>query len=217
MIIALDSYYKDDICNTSLVMFANEKSSTPIYTDTIYTKVESEYIPGQFYKRELPGIEKILDKFIEEHEDWWQEIDFIIVDSFVYLAADWEEGEEHEDCVPIKIWPGLGRYVGQYTLNHKIKNKYIIGKSFDKVIPVFGVAKSNFGLCDKQDITGWVYRGESKNPLYVQTCWELGSRWDFLSEEDFTLEYAKEFVQNMHGENRIPTMLKEVDRLSRIF
>lgn len=217
MVIALDSYYKDDICNTSLVLFANEKSSVPIYTDTIYTKVESEYIPGQFYKRELPGIEKILDKFIEEHEDWWQEIDFIMVDSFVYLATEWEEGEEHEDYVKIKEWAGLGRHVGQYTLTHKVKNKYIIGKSFDKVIPVIGVAKSNFGICDKQEITGWVYRGKSKNPLYVQTCWGLGPRWDFLSEDDFTLEYAIEFVKNMHGENRIPTMLKEVDRLSRIF
>lgn len=36
MIIALDSYYKDLICNTSLVLFANETSSDPIYTDTIY-------------------------------------------------------------------------------------------------------------------------------------------------------------------------------------
>lgn len=31
MILTLDSYYKDDICNTSLVLFESEKSSEPIY------------------------------------------------------------------------------------------------------------------------------------------------------------------------------------------
>ena len=34
--LALDSYYKDDICNTSLVVFENIDSSEPIYTNTIY-------------------------------------------------------------------------------------------------------------------------------------------------------------------------------------
>ena len=62
MILALDSYYKEDICNTSLVLFANVESQIPIYTDTIFTKVKSKYIPGEFYKRELPGIKKILFK-----------------------------------------------------------------------------------------------------------------------------------------------------------
>ena len=55
MLLALDSFYKDNICNTSLIVFNKEESET-IYADTIYTKVTSDYIPGEFYKRELPGI-----------------------------------------------------------------------------------------------------------------------------------------------------------------
>ena len=50
MLLALDSYYKDNICNTSLIVFNKEESET-IYADTIYTKVTSDYIPGEFYKR----------------------------------------------------------------------------------------------------------------------------------------------------------------------
>ena len=85
MILALDSYYKDDICNTSLVVFEDIKSDKPLYTDTIYTKVTSDYIPGEFYKRELPGIIKILEKLKEEHKDIWDNVQIIITDSFIRL------------------------------------------------------------------------------------------------------------------------------------
>lgn len=48
MILALDSYYKSDICNTSLVVFEDMNSDKPLYIDTIYTEVTSEYIPGEY-------------------------------------------------------------------------------------------------------------------------------------------------------------------------
>ncbi len=142
MIIALDSYYKYDICNTSLVLFNSVEDDTPIYTDTIYTNVTSEYIPGQFYKRELPGIIQILNKFKNEHNDWWNDVALIILDSFIMLKA---EG---------KIWEGLGQHLKNDYL--KDDNKFIIG-----------VAKTNFGECN--EISEIVYRGESKTPLYVQS------------------------------------------------
>ena len=81
MILALDSYYKDDICNTSLVVFEYLDSDKPLYTDTIYTDVTSDYIPGEFYKRELPGIIKILEKLKREKLDIWDNITLIITDS----------------------------------------------------------------------------------------------------------------------------------------
>ena len=177
MILALDSYYKGDICNTSLVLFENIDSSKPIYTNSIYTKVTSEYIPGEFYKRELPGIKKILNKFIKEHEDLWKKIYYIIVDSYIKLKLGDKE------------WDGLGAYV----------YNYLIGIEQRKI--VYGVAKSKFGDCDK--ISYEVYRGKSKTPLYVQTT--EGTH------------IAKLNIQQMHGEYRIPTMLKLVDQKSRIF
>ena len=176
MLLALDSYYKDSICNTSLVVF-NEDEDTPIYTDTIYTKVTSEYIPGEFYKRELPGIKKILKKFIKEHSDLWADLHAIIVDSYITLK------------VGDKEWCGLGGHLYDYLTRH----------GHPKII--YGVAKSKFGDCDK--ISDKVLRGKSKTPLYVQTT--------------AAPHVAAYQVAKMHGKYRIPTMLKEVDRLSRIF
>ena len=66
---------------------------------------------------------------------------------------------------------------------------------------VWGIAKSKFMESDK--ISELVYRGNSKNPLYVQST---GSN-----------KIAAKAVKTMPGDFRIPDMLKEVDKLSRIF
>ena len=71
------------------------------------------------------------------------------------------------------------------TLQHQVK--------------VIGVAKKPFqGITRESEI----YRGTSNKPLFI-TC--AGVR----------LAAAKTLVQSMHGEHRIPTLLKLVDRLSR--
>lgn len=179
MILALDSYYKNDICNTSLVVFEYLDSDKPLYTDTIYTDVTSDYIPGEFYKRELPGIIKILEKLKKENLDIWDNITLIITDSFITLKDD----NNNE-------WDGLGAYLDKY-LKSNGENKTICG-----------VAKSNFGYSHL--ISKNVYRGKSSKPLYVQAtnnCTKLAA-WG---------------VQKMYGQYRIPTMLKLVDQLSRIF
>lgn len=198
MVIALDSYYYDGICNTSLVLFANEKSSKPIYTDTIYTPVESEYIPGEFYRRELPGIQKIIDKFVEEHHDWWDEVKFVMVDSFVMLY----DGK--------KQWDGLGSKLYDYLYDRYAHRKRFPEYETHKYepIPVVGVAKTNFAECNNMELTYFAHRGESEHSLYVQVAAPMGS--------EITGEYAQWFVERMHGPYHIPTMLKEVDRLSRI-
>ena len=143
MILALDSYYKDDICNTSYVIFDEQNGEALVHTDTIYTKVTSEYIPGEFYKRELPGIIQIIEKLINEKPDLWDKISVIITDSFLKLKTD------------VMEWDGLGIYL----------SKYLKSKGCEKVI--WGVAKSKFGDCDK--ISELVCRGESEKPLFVQS------------------------------------------------
>ena len=70
----------------------------------------------------------------------------------------------------------------------------------DKKIPVIGVAKRAFHGENKFCKT--IERGESKNPLYV-------------TAEGIEVENAAELIQKMHGEFRIPTILKKVDQLSR--
>ena len=65
---------------------------------------------------------------------------------------------------------------------------------------VIGVAKTRF---QDTPATAEVYRGQSQNPLYV-TAIGVGS------------PEAKRFITDMQGENRIPTLLKRVDRLTRL-
>ena len=65
---------------------------------------------------------------------------------------------------------------------------------------VIGVAKTRF---QDTPATTEVYRGQSQNPLYV-TAIGMGT------------PEAKRFIMEMQGENRIPTLLKRVDRLTRL-
>jgi deoxyribonuclease V len=81
--------------------------------------------------------------------------------------------------------PGLGAYVYE-SLHHKV--------------PVIGVAKSNFHQNLKNVIP--VLRGDSNKPLYVTAV-------------GVDLQQAADHVKSMHGEFRLPTVLKELDRITK--
>lgn len=81
--------------------------------------------------------------------------------------------------------PGLGGYL--YT-------------QLNAQIPVIGVAKTNFASLDKNKQQ--LLRGKSKKPLYI-TSIGLG------------LDKATKLIENMNGPNRIPTLLKTLDALTK--
>ncbi len=81
--------------------------------------------------------------------------------------------------------PGLGGHLYN-SLNNKM--------------PVIGVAKRSFH--DKNDKMIKIYRGQSINPLYITSA-------------NIELNKAASLVTNMHGDYRIPTLLKKVDQLCR--
>jgi len=81
--------------------------------------------------------------------------------------------------------PGLGAY-----LFEKLEGK----------IPIIGVAKRKFH--GENIFMKTIERGESKNPL-------------FITAEGIEVNEAAELIRNMHGDFRIPTLLKMVDQLSR--
>lgn len=66
-------------------------------------------------------------------------------------------------------------------------------------ISVIGVAKNSYSGVSN-DLA--IYRGKSKKPLFV-------------TSEGINLINAKELVLSMHGQNRIPTLLKLADQLCR--
>lgn len=159
MIAALDVRY-DDAASTGFagaVVFEHWEDAVAVadYTDT-FNGIEP-YVPGKFFKRELPCLLAVLKKAREP-------VGLIIVDGFVSLGD--------KPGLGMHLWEALGRKV-----------------------PVVGVAKASFRHATPL--------GSSKRPLFV-------------SAVGIDPLVAAESIRTMHGSNRIPTLLKRVDQLTRI-
>jgi deoxyribonuclease V len=72
-------------------------------------------------------------------------------------------------------------------------------EAYERTIPVVGVAKSRY----RGDTwSAQVLRGDSRRPLHV-------------SAAGIDLSQSARWIASMHGSHRIPTLLQQVDRLSR--
>ncbi len=89
MIAAVDvCYTKKDIAIAAAVVFKNFADKRPVATYSTRVNQFGEYIPGQFYKRELPCLMAVLTKVNEK-------LDTVIIDGYVMLGDK----------------PGLGYYL----------------------------------------------------------------------------------------------------------
>lgn len=163
MLLAVDVHYTAERARVAGVCFEawDDDAAVHIYTTSI--AVESNYQPGQFYLRELPGIISLLDCYHLQP-------DTAIIDGFVFLDG--------------RTSAGLGKHLYD---------------ALEGRTSVVGVAKNRFrGISDEFG----VLRGQSKRPLYVTSA-------------GMSFQQAKNRVRSMHGEHRVPTLLKLADRVSR--
>lgn len=158
----LDVDYRADHAVAAGLLFAEWGDATPAQELVARIDQIEPYVPGQFYRRELPCLLAVLSKSPTP-------VDLIVVDGYVWLDA-------HEK-------PGLGAHL--YTA---LENK----------IPVVGVAKKPFHSAAAQEVR----RTGSDKPLYVTAV-------------GITIAEAAAAVAQMHGDHRIPTLLKRVDQLCR--
>lgn len=79
MILAIDSYYFENKAKTVCLIFEQWNSLEIKNSFTEITSNIENYVPGEFYKRELPCIISLISKLD------LTKIDFIIIDGFVYL------------------------------------------------------------------------------------------------------------------------------------
>jgi deoxyribonuclease V len=70
----------------------------------------------------------------------------------------------------------------------------------DRRIPVIGIAKTSFAKNKKK--VREIYRGVSKNPLYISSI-------------GIDVNNVASFVRSMHGEHRMPTLLRLLDQETR--
>ncbi len=121
------------------------------------------YVPGEFFKRELPCLLAVLQA---------SEVvaDMIVVDGYVWL------GPNH---------PGLGAHL--FT-------------ALDQKVPIIGVAKTSFhSATDAIE----VFRGkESRRPLWVTAA-------------GIDANLAAQEIRRMHGDYRLPSLIRRVDQLCR--
>lgn len=75
-----DSYYYDDYVKTACIVFEIGPDERIIREYCRKTVQLNAYVPGQFYKRELPGLLALYDEIVEN-------VNIIIVDGFVHLGG----------------------------------------------------------------------------------------------------------------------------------
>lgn len=165
-ILAIDVHYQNDHAFVAGITFScvDQKEPTGIYYSEL--EVPAIYQSGEFYKRELPCITRLLDEnALYSH--------VIIVDGYAYLDNQRKKG--------------LGAHLA-WELYRRNSDTIVIGvaKNPRKSVP-----------------SAWeVYRGSSTKPLYVDSI-------------GMDSKFAREFISKMAGENRVPILLKLVDRLCR--
>ncbi len=165
MILAFDTYYFQQKAKTAAIIFQhwNDQLPSSIHSDIIDSV--NPYEPGNFYKRELPCILKLMRQISLKN------INFIIVDGYVLLDGNGKLG--------------LGGYLYQ-TLENKT--------------PVIGVAKNKFNSKSMAALA--IFRGKSQKPLYISAI-------------GISVKKAAKMIKEMHGNYRIPTLLKLLDQKTR--
>ncbi len=108
MILATDVDYKGNTANAAGIVFKDWTDSESFKEYTVQLDKIKEYIPGQFFKRELPCLTAL-------HRVVNQEITTIIIDGFVWLSDLYKKG--------------LGAYLYQ-KLDRKIPVIGVAKKSF---------------------------------------------------------------------------------------
>ena len=166
MIAALDVDYRSDHAIAACVVFRDWADGVAASEHTARVAPLEPYVPGQFFRRELPCLLAVLQKVPDP-------LDAIVIDGYVTLNA-LPDGTIH---------PGLGTHL--FEVLHK-------------KVPVIGVAKTAFAGAAAEE----VLRPGSARPLYVTAA-------------GMERPQAAAHVLSMHGDHRLPTMLKRVDSLAR--
>ena len=193
--IAIDTYYYKDRAKTVGVIFNEWEDQEP--EKVIWSWLSSDkygpYIPGEFYKRELPCIMDLLNQ-VPDILDY----DAIILDGLARLPRI-NPDDELREGLGLHLEAALDEKYPDFRNHHPTDPMKIYGPA------IIGVAKTPFKGADSDTGIAKVYRGEAKNPLYVCTTWFNMSAND-----------AGECIKSMAGDYRIPTLLKILDRETKL-
>lgn len=161
MIAAFDVHYPSQgPARAAAVLFCAWEAAEPEAILSLPVPEPADYIPGAFYKRELPCLLALLDRFEAPPS-------VMIIDGYARMG----------------IRPGLGQHLFE---------------ALEGRIPVIGVAKSGFPGATAKTL----FRAGSRRPLNITAA-------------GMPLHAAAGNIARMHGPYRMPTLLRQVDRIAR--
>ena len=163
-----------------------------------FVEVKNARLSGRYSKQKV-----CMGHFIEDY-----------ISEKVDINVSFEELLKHKD--DIFDWSYVGhhykfffsRMIPEVLIHSKKQDERIIREHYDHKNDLFNWflgPKMIYTSCFFKDIDETrieVLRGESKKPLYI-------------TAKGIDLHKAAEFIQKMHGDFRIPTLLKLVDSLGR--
>jgi deoxyribonuclease V len=96
MILALDVHYRVTDATVAGVLFAQWDDAQAAARHALVCEDIADYVPGEFYRRELPCIHRLLDTLGE------MTLSYIVIDGYVHL------GEEQRPGLGAHLWESLG-------------------------------------------------------------------------------------------------------------
>jgi deoxyribonuclease V len=85
MIACIDVGYQEKSALAACITISDWKASAPVASHSVVIQKVEEYVPGAFYKRELPCIEAVL-------KELGAKPDVIVIDGYVWLDAQGKKG-----------------------------------------------------------------------------------------------------------------------------
>jgi deoxyinosine 3'endonuclease (endonuclease V) len=145
-------------------------------------------------------------------EDWDSEQETEIFREKTKITSEYESGAFYKRELPCILsllkkinlkQDDLIIVDGYVTLDNdgKIGLGGYLYEALEQNIPVIGIAKNDFNSPDFQRRS--ICRGESKTPI-------------FLTSKGIDVDFVQQKIKNMHGDFRIPTLLKKLDQLTRV-
>lgn len=144
--------------------------------------------------------------------DWSDEHEFAVYSELLEDVADYEPGAFYKRELPCIL--SLLQQIDLSEVKAIVIDGFVqlddsgklglgghLYEALDRKIPVIGVAKTNFATIEK--LKKPLLRGSSERPLYITAI-------------GIDLDEATTNIREMHGENRMPTLLKKLDGLTKV-
>lgn len=103
MLACIDLHYADEAARAACLVFSEWGSAEAVAEHVVDLPVGEPYVPGEFFRRELPGALRVLTEVAVP-------LDLVIVDGYVWLSGE-EQDAERRRGLGAHLWESLEKRV----------------------------------------------------------------------------------------------------------